>query len=159
MERLEKEREEEKLFQERLSQRVDKGELETERLCAQIRPLGLGVRQVAPDGHCMFSAVSLALAGAEDRNSLRTKVADCLRSHAERFRPFMLSEEGDVLDEGDWHGSPPPPLFFLLFGGGSTCAQQTRHAHPQSVSWSTARKSRRRQSGVALRSSRRARRC
>ena len=133
MERLEKEREEEKLFQERLSQRVDKGELETERLCAQIRPLGLGVRQVAPDGHCMFSAVSLALAGAEDRNSLRTKVADCLRSHAERFRPFMLSEEGDVLDEGDWLVFSFIFLFFV--GGGSSCAQQTpRHAHPQSVS-------------------------
>lgn len=65
-------------------------------LRAQLAPLGLGVREVAADGHCLFRAVACQLetpkaAATDDAPvwDLRRRAVEHARAHAPDFEPFF----------------------------------------------------------------------
>ncbi|GAA5893933.1 deubiquitinase OTU2 [Sporobolomyces salmoneus] len=73
-------------------------ELEKSQIDTQLKRLKVHVKEVNPDGHCLFSAIAdqanfLKLAPTkEDYQSTRTHAANYLRSHADDFLPFLVSD-------------------------------------------------------------------
>ncbi|GAA5844305.1 hypothetical protein JCM3766R1_002905 [Sporobolomyces carnicolor] len=73
-------------------------ELERSQIDAQLKRLKVHVKEVNPDGHCLFSAIAdqanfLKLTPEkEDYQSTRTHAAKYLRSHADDFLPFLVSD-------------------------------------------------------------------
>ena len=79
-------------------------ELEWRELGDKLEPLGFRVKEVAPDGHCMFRSLEdqLAFQSTEslgfdtkpfDHLGLRRLAASHIRKHADQFAPF-IAEEG-----------------------------------------------------------------
>ncbi|GAA6008155.1 hypothetical protein JCM11491_001904 [Sporobolomyces phaffii] len=73
-------------------------ELERSQIDVQLKKLKVHVKEVDPDGHCLFSAIAdqanfLKLSPAkEDYHSTRTHAATYLRSHPDDFLPFLVSD-------------------------------------------------------------------
>lgn len=78
--------------------------IENEKLERKLKPLGLTVCEIKPDGHCLYRAVEDQLALLYGGRSpytyqeLREMVAVYMRNHSSDFVPFFLSEN---LIEGD----------------------------------------------------------
>lgn len=72
--------------------------LEDEKLEKKLKPLGLTIREIKPDGHCLYRAIenqlSLHSKGTTQYNhqELRQMAAKYMRDHAADFLPFFLSE-------------------------------------------------------------------
>lgn len=83
--------------------------IENEKLERKLKPLGLIVNDIKPDGHCLYRAVEDQLAFLSGGTSpytyqeLRTMAAAYMKKHASDFLPFFLSEN---LVEGDSDESP-----------------------------------------------------
>ncbi|XP_027349928.1 deubiquitinase OTUD6B isoform X1 [Abrus precatorius] len=73
-------------------------EIENEKLERKLKPLGLTVCEIKPDGHCLYRAVEDQLALLSGGSSpytyqeLREMVATYMRKHTSDFLPFFLSE-------------------------------------------------------------------
>ncbi|GAA5925227.1 deubiquitinase OTU2 [Sporobolomyces koalae] len=73
-------------------------ERERSQIDAQLKKLKVHVKEVDPDGHCLFSAIAdqanfLKLAPAkEDYHSTRTHASNYLRAHPDDFLPFLVSD-------------------------------------------------------------------
>lgn len=96
---------------------------ETERMAEEkelkklLAPLGLAVKDIPPDGHCLYRSLedqmlgladggsaALAAAGCEDSLSflaLRTIAADHMRANADHFRHFIGEGDAAVVIEGE----------------------------------------------------------
>ncbi|GMN38103.1 hypothetical protein TIFTF001_007358 [Ficus carica] len=78
--------------------------IENEKLEKKLKPLGLSVTEIKPDGHCLYRAVEDQLAFLSGGSSpysyqeLREMVAAYMRKHASDFIPFFLSE--NAVEEG-----------------------------------------------------------
>ncbi|DBA83091.1 hypothetical protein WJX79_000332 [Trebouxia sp. C0005] len=91
------------------AERAQQGEseqaVEDKQLREMLTPLGLTIRAIQPDGHCMYRAVQDQLNlrsngdshAAEDVAELRKKTADYIRHHQDDFLPFLIQD----LDEDD----------------------------------------------------------
>lgn len=72
--------------------------VENEKLGKKLKPLGLTVCEIKPDGHCLYRAVENQLAFHSGGKSpytyleLRKLVAVYMRKHTSDFLPFFLSE-------------------------------------------------------------------
>lgn len=66
---------------------------ERERLITILQPLGLAIRDIPPDGHCLYAALSdqlsLKLKAKAEVPELRAQCADYIRSHSSEFLPYM----------------------------------------------------------------------
>ena len=76
--------------------------VENAKLEKKLKPLGLTVSEIKPDGHCLYRAVENQLANRSGGASpytyqnLREMAASYMREHKTDFLPFFLSEtEGD----------------------------------------------------------------
>ncbi|GAA5918086.1 hypothetical protein JCM6882_004986 [Rhodosporidiobolus microsporus] len=73
-------------------------ELEKEAIDAQCRKYKVHIKEIEPDGHCMFSAVAdqanfLKLSPAKETyQSTRAHAANYMRTHPDDFLPFLPSE-------------------------------------------------------------------
>ncbi|EAY19417.1 OTU-like cysteine protease family protein [Trichomonas vaginalis G3] len=74
---------------------ITPGQIETEKLTKQIEPLGLVIRQVTGDGHCLFRAVVAAMTAlgrsgynADSYLDLRKSAANEIMSHPDQYLPF-----------------------------------------------------------------------
>ncbi|GAA5825130.1 hypothetical protein JCM10212_000351, partial [Sporobolomyces blumeae] len=73
-------------------------ERERSQIDAQLKKLKVHVKEVEPDGHCLFSAIAdqanfLKLSSTkEDYTSTRTHAANYLRAHPDDFLPFLVSD-------------------------------------------------------------------
>ena len=67
---------------------------EIKKLEEKMQQLRLQVREVPPDGHCLFNAVGDQLADGRDHKQLRALAADYMQEHEDEFKPF-LGEEVD----------------------------------------------------------------
>lgn len=113
--RRQKKLEEHAMRQRRIEdERLDMGEtdqvVEEGQLLAKLEPLGLQVKEIQADGHCMYRAVEdqLKRAGKEvSFRDLRRRAAEYMRDHREEFMPFVLAEADDVED-----GSRSPEEIF-----------------------------------------------
>ncbi|KAJ3011122.1 OTU domain-containing protein 6B [Thoreauomyces humboldtii] len=81
-------------------------ENEEKALVAALAPLGLQIKQIVPDGHCMYNAIShqLTIRGEPPRSykELRTAAAGFLRSHPDDFVPFLVTDAGDMYSSDDF---------------------------------------------------------
>ncbi|KAK9809985.1 hypothetical protein WJX72_003005 [[Myrmecia] bisecta] len=83
------------------SQRV----LEERALAETLEPLGLQLRDIPPDGHCLYRSVedqlSLSHSGGQAPigfQALRSKAAEYIRGHEAEYLPFVVPEDGDAAD-------------------------------------------------------------
>lgn len=86
--------------------------MEEERLHALLAPLGLAVRDIPADGHCLYRAVAHQLTlpatnpgtaaatagGGMTYQQLRTAAAQYIRAHPDEFVPFLMEEDADAAD-------------------------------------------------------------
>ncbi|KAJ1412656.1 Papain-like cysteine peptidase superfamily [Sesbania bispinosa] len=102
--RAQQEAEREQRIQAEQSDIVSDRMIENEKLERKLKPLGLTVCEIKPDGHCLYRAVEDQLAllsggrSTHTYQELREMVAAYMRKHAPDFLPFFLSEN---LIEGD----------------------------------------------------------
>lgn len=94
--------------------------IEERALQAVLRPLGLRIQQIPPDGHCLYRSLEDQLqrlpaevaqppaaaeqAGGEEELNflvLRQRAAEWMRAHAEEFKPFVLKEDAATAGDGD----------------------------------------------------------
>ncbi|PIA61603.1 hypothetical protein AQUCO_00300843v1 [Aquilegia coerulea] len=94
----------EQRIQEEQSTMVSDGMIENEKLERKLEPLGLVVREIKPDGHCLYRAIEDQLAVFSGGSSpysfleLRNMVASYMREHQSDFLPFFLSENNISVD-------------------------------------------------------------
>ena len=102
--------------------KVSERTVELKALEAKLSPMGLGLFEVAADGNCLFRAVQHQLKQqnkSTDHARLRTDTADYMRSHADDFLAFFVSENEQVSpseafeahcatlrDTSEWGGQP-----------------------------------------------------
>lgn len=68
---------------------------ELQALHEKLSPEGLKIKEIKPDGHCLYRAVEdqLALGGSlQSMESLRSLTASYMRQHFEDFLPFLTAE-------------------------------------------------------------------
>ncbi|GAB4840962.1 hypothetical protein Ancab_021721 [Ancistrocladus abbreviatus] len=72
---------------------------ENEKLEEELKPLGLTVNEVKPDGHCLYQAIKdqlVVMSGGSTPcifQKPREMVAACVREHSSDFLPFFLSKD------------------------------------------------------------------
>ncbi|GAB4829683.1 OVARIAN TUMOR DOMAIN-containing deubiquitinating enzyme 5, variant 2 [Ancistrocladus abbreviatus] len=88
----------EQRIQEEQSNIISDRKIENETLEEKLKPLGLTINEVKPDGHCLYRAVEDQLAVLSGGTSpytfqkLREMVAVYMREHSSDLLPFFLSE-------------------------------------------------------------------
>lgn len=88
--------------QEDVSAITDVKTRETEKLASIIASKSLSIYSIPSDGDCLYNSVKHQLSrhgiiiSAEE---LRRKAADHMRTHSESFRPFIPTEEGEILSD------------------------------------------------------------
>ncbi|KAJ3163531.1 OTU domain-containing protein 6B [Geranomyces michiganensis] len=80
---------------------VNTKEVEDDAIAELLVPLNLRIKEIPPDGHCMYSAVADQLgvhAGDHTKTykEMRTLAAGFLRSHPDDFIPFLVNNNGDM---------------------------------------------------------------
>jgi len=104
--RAQQEAEREQRIQEEQYGTISDRVLENQQLQQKLQPLGLSLNEIKPDGHCLYRAIENQLSlhpGLPCKFSyqeLREMAAAYMRSHAEDFLPFYLSES-DIDTESD----------------------------------------------------------
>eukprot|EP00922_Rhytidocystis_sp_ex-Travisia-forbesii_P049745 GHVS01074010.1.p1 GENE.GHVS01074010.1~~GHVS01074010.1.p1 ORF type:complete len:215 (+),score=51.13 GHVS01074010.1:275-919(+) len=106
----EKKRQQEEEEEHRKEETVNLGEDESNNFASLLSQLGLELRPVASDGHCLYRAVAQQLpllegssmcegATATSFSDLRRLVADYLRNHQDEYQPYLEEPHCDT-DEG-----------------------------------------------------------
>ncbi|KAK8554745.1 hypothetical protein V6N13_093719 [Hibiscus sabdariffa] len=104
----------EQRIQEEQSNIVSDRMIEDEKLERKLEPLGFTIKEIKPDGHCLYRAVEDQLAVLSGGSSpytyqeLREMAAAYMRKHASDFLPFFLSENSI---DGDSDDSPAAERF------------------------------------------------
>ena len=90
--------------EERRARRKQEGQRwasESDKLKAQLKPLGLVVRDVTPDGNCFFRSIADQLLGAQAQHAaVRARLVAHMRSPTRRpdFEPFVVLDD-ETFDE------------------------------------------------------------
>lgn len=89
----------EQRIQEEQSNIISDRMIENESLETKLEPLGLTIKEIKPDGHCLYRALEDQLSLHSRNNTsqynyqeLREMVANYMREHASDFLPFFLSD-------------------------------------------------------------------
>eukprot|EP00127_Corallochytrium_limacisporum_P004217 Clim_evm162s157 gene=Clim_evmTU162s157 len=81
----------------------DHRELEAKGIREQLAKESLAIKDIVPDGDCMYSAIAdqLKLVGLPERTAeeLRSDCVKELLTRKNEYMPFMLKENGDVMDD------------------------------------------------------------
>eukprot|EP00897_Mesotaenium_endlicherianum_P002273 jgi/Mesen1/2073/ME000151S01334 len=91
---------------------VSDRKVEGQRLEAKLQPLGFTLKDIKPDGHCMYRAVEDQLrlrdgeTAQQDHTALRALAAGYMRDHVDDFLPFVVADENEK--EGKTSGSVDP---------------------------------------------------
>ncbi|KAJ2660287.1 OTU protein [Coemansia sp. RSA 1199] len=85
---------------------VDVAAVETEAIEKLIAGHSLGIQQIRPDGHCLYSAfadqVSTYHGQPASYSQMRQRAAEYMRSHCDDFIPFMTHDNGDMFTAEDF---------------------------------------------------------
>ena len=110
--RAQQDAEREQRIQEEQNTLVSQREVEDRHLLQKLNPLGLGLKEIKPDGHCLYRAVEDQLILYQDSchaysyQQLRELAARYMLNHVEDFMPFI---GGDLEKEID--GKDPQSKF------------------------------------------------
>ncbi|XP_024397303.1 OVARIAN TUMOR DOMAIN-containing deubiquitinating enzyme 5 [Physcomitrium patens] len=110
--RAQQEAQRQQRIQEEQSNLVNEREVEDQQLTNKLNPIGLGLKEIKPDGHCLYRAVEDQLALHPNAcpllsyQQLRELAASFMRSHPEDFLPFI---GGDL--EREIEGNDPQSKF------------------------------------------------
>lgn len=74
--------------------------IEEEQIKKLVEKEGLKVKDIAADGHCLYSAVADQLGDGRDYKQLRKLAAQFIRDNRDDFYPFMSGSDGEPLDDG-----------------------------------------------------------
>lgn len=98
--------EREQRIQEEQNNIVNERAIEDQKLQKKLSPLGFGLKEIKPDGHCLYRAVQDQLALYPDTfpqysyQQLRALAASYMRAHSEDFMPFLGGDrEGEIEGE------------------------------------------------------------
>ncbi|KAJ2552220.1 OTU protein [Coemansia sp. RSA 1933] len=109
--RLQRRAEEMKRMQEEAEQEaegmVDATAIEAEAMNSLAASAGLSVKEIRPDGHCLYSAVADQLSTYHSQPSathleMRSRAAAYMRANRDDFMPFMTHDSGDMFSEADF---------------------------------------------------------
>lgn len=88
--------------QEDVSAITESRERESEKLASLIASKSLSIHSIASDGDCLYNSVKHQLSQQGIQVSvkeLRHKAADHMRTHRNSFRPFIPTEEGEMISD------------------------------------------------------------
>jgi len=98
--------------EEEAAQQPNRKENEDKEIKAMCEKLGLAVKQIKPDGNCLYNAVADQLKQeAQESNGkyisidcfeLRKMVAQHLRKNPDDYLPFLTNDNGDIFDMEDY---------------------------------------------------------
>ncbi|TPX33178.1 hypothetical protein SmJEL517_g03816 [Synchytrium microbalum] len=82
-------------------------EVEDAAISKALQPMGLTIKHIMPDGHCLYNAISDQMAWRREDSAvpaadMRRTAASYLRTHQDAFAPFLLSDEGEMMTEGEF---------------------------------------------------------
>ncbi|KAI8910378.1 hypothetical protein EDD86DRAFT_179807, partial [Gorgonomyces haynaldii] len=78
------------------------GQIESQKLHSLLDREQLSIHRIVPDGHCMYNAIADQLNLLDlkfTQQQLRAKAATYMRSHPEDFLPFLMDEQGNMVQE------------------------------------------------------------
>jgi OTU domain-containing protein 6 len=81
---------------------TDYKKIEDESIQAIVDAMGLRVKEIKPDGHCMYSAIADQLNDGRNYQDIRKLASSYMHSHADDFLPFMTNKQGDMLTTEDF---------------------------------------------------------
>ena len=81
---------------------TDYKKIEDESIKAIVDAMGLRVKEIKPDGHCMYSAIADQLNDGQNYQDIRKLASSYMRAHADDFLPFMTNQQGDMLSSTDF---------------------------------------------------------
>ncbi|KAH0612160.1 uncharacterized protein H6S33_010212 [Morchella sextelata] len=94
--------------------------LELTQMASQLRSLSLTEVEIAPDGHCLYSAFADQVAGARDYRTARRRCAEFMGGHAADFAPFIEGDFGEhvrrVGETAEWGGQAEALALARAFG-------------------------------------------
>ncbi|KAJ1966538.1 OTU protein, partial [Dispira parvispora] len=106
---------------EEASHQVNMEEVENNAIHDLLKVNKLTLREVESDGHCLFRAIADQLETYHNRTAtyaqLRTQAADYIREHPDDFAPFLIDENGDLLDEEGYQRYCDDVQFTAAWGG------------------------------------------
>ena len=92
-----------RLAQEEASSSVNTKQVETDAIAKKLATLNLTIKEIKPDGHCLYSAIADQLKDTSmDYTHIRKLAAEQLRIHAEDYLPFMTNDLGDMLSDDEF---------------------------------------------------------
>ncbi|KAJ1801251.1 OTU protein [Coemansia sp. RSA 2399] len=86
---------------------VDVTAVEAEAMNTLAASAGLSVKEIRPDGHCLYSAVADQVGAYHSQPSathleMRSRAAKYMRANRDDFLPFMTHDSGDMFSEADF---------------------------------------------------------
>ncbi|CAG8458014.1 9819_t:CDS:2 [Paraglomus occultum] len=79
---------------------VNKQEIEKNAMAELTKSMGLTIKEIAPNGHCLYNAISDQLLLQHnipiDYKQLRGKVAAYMRENSDDFLPYLASQTGEI---------------------------------------------------------------
>ncbi|KAI5841407.1 hypothetical protein DFP73DRAFT_555627 [Morchella snyderi] len=86
----------------------DPRSLELAQMTTLLQSLSLTQVEIAPDGHCLYSAFADQVAGAHDYRAARRRCAEFMGRHPDDFAPFIEGDFGEhvrrVGETAEWGG-------------------------------------------------------
>ncbi|RPB17162.1 cysteine proteinase [Morchella conica CCBAS932] len=90
------------------STQPDLRSLELSQMASQLQSLSLTEVEIAPDGHCLYSAFAEQVDAARDYRTARRRCAEFMGGHPDDFAPFIEGDFGEhvrrVGETAEWGG-------------------------------------------------------
>ncbi|KAJ3285971.1 OTU domain-containing protein 6B [Borealophlyctis nickersoniae] len=89
-----------KQAEEEAANTVNYKERESEAIAQLLEPMSLKIKQIPPDGHCLYNAVAHQVTlhdegPVKSYKELRHAAAEFMRNHPDDFMPFLVNDQGD----------------------------------------------------------------
>lgn len=92
-----------RLAQEEASNSVNTKQVEEDAINSKLAMLNLSVKEIKPDGHCLYSAIADQIRDSTiDYTHIRKLAAEQMRSHPEEYLPFMTNDLGDMFTDDEY---------------------------------------------------------
>ncbi|TKR79983.1 hypothetical protein L596_014123 [Steinernema carpocapsae] len=77
------------------------GTRETQAISRVLSSRNLQIREIKPDGDCLYNALSHQLSGSSSGQKLRELACEFITEHKSDFLPFLTTVDGDIVEDGE----------------------------------------------------------